>query len=71
MSDLEGTIGMLLARCLVGVVERGMTGLVMSMMVSLVVQPSLTIMTCQMQFLGSCHPCKMVSPSRVTSQPVL
>jgi hypothetical protein len=36
MLDLEGTIGMLLARCLVGVVERGMMGLGMLRTVSLV-----------------------------------
>ncbi len=69
--DLEGTIGMLLARCPVGVAERGMMGLVMSRMVSLVVQPSSTIMTRQRQFLVSCHPRKMDFPSRVTLQPVL
>ncbi len=71
MLNLEGTIGMLLARCPVGVVERGMTSLVKLQMVSLVVQPSLTIMTHQRQILGSRHPCKMVSPSRLTLQPVL
>ncbi len=71
MLDLEGTIGMLLARCPVGVVERGMTGLVTLRMVSYVVQPPLMLMTCQRQFLGSRHPCEMVSPLRVTSQPVL
>ncbi len=49
----------------------GMTGRVMSQMVSLVIQPLLTIMTCQMQFLGLRHPRKMVLLSRVTSQPVL
>jgi hypothetical protein len=58
--DLEGTIGMLLARCPVEVVERGMTGLATLQMVSLVIQPSSTIMTCQRQFLGSRHPRKMV-----------
>ena len=40
MSDLEGTIGKMLTRCPVGVVERGMTGLVTLRMLSLVVQPS-------------------------------
>ncbi len=69
--DLEGTIGMLLARFPVGVVERGMTGLETSRMVSLVVQPSSAIMTRQRQYLGSRHPRKMVFPSRVTSQHVL
>ncbi len=71
MLELEGTIGMLLARCLVGVVERGMMGLVMSRTLTLVDQPSSTIMTCQRQFWGSRHPCKMVSLLRVTLQPVL
>ncbi len=46
-------------------------GLGTSWMVSLVVQPSSTIMTCQRQFLGSRHPCKMVFPLKVTLQPVL
>ncbi len=55
----------------VGLVERGMMGLETSRMVSLVVQPSLMIMTCRRQFLGSRHPHKMVFPSRVTLQPVL
>ena len=71
MLELEGTIGMLLARCPMGVVKRGMMGLVTSRTVSLVVQPSSTIMTCQKQVWGSCHPCKMVSLLRVTLQPVL
>ncbi len=48
-----------------------MTGLVMLRIVRLVVQPSLTIMIRQRQFWGSRHPCKMVSSSRVTLQPVL
>jgi hypothetical protein len=39
--------------------------------VSLVVQPLSTIMTRQRQFLGLRHPCKMVSLSRVTLQPIL
>ncbi len=46
-------------------------GLVTSRTVSLVVQPSSMIMTCQRQFWGSRHPRKMVFLSRVTSQPVL
>jgi hypothetical protein len=37
-------------------------GLVTSRTLSLVVQPLSTIMTCHRQFLGSCHPCKMVFP---------
>jgi hypothetical protein len=69
--DSEGTLDMLLVRCLVGVVERGMMGLVILLVVSLVVQPSLTVMTCQRQFLGSRHPHKMVFSSRVTLQSVL
>ena len=69
--DSEGMIGMLLARCPVGVVERGMTGLVTLQTVSLVVQPLSTIMTRQRQFWGSHHPHKMVSLLRVTLQPVL
>ncbi len=44
---------MLLARCPVGVVKRRMMGLVTLQMVSLVVQPSLMIMTCQRHFGGS------------------
>jgi hypothetical protein len=40
MLDSEGTIGILLARCPVGVVERGVTGVVTLRTVSLVVQPS-------------------------------
>jgi hypothetical protein len=62
---------MLLVRYPVGVVERGMTGLATYRTVSLVDQPSMTIMTRQRQFLESRHPCKMVSLSRVTLQPVL
>jgi hypothetical protein len=51
--------------------EGGMTGLVTLQTVSLVAQPSSMIMICQMQFLGSRQPQKMVSPLRVTLQPVL
>jgi hypothetical protein len=69
--DLEGTIGMLLARCPVGVVERRRMGRVTQWTVSLVVQPSLTIMTRQRQFWGSRYPRMMVFLLRVTLQPVL
>ncbi len=60
MLDLVGLIGIMLARCPVGVVASGMTGRVMLRKVSLVLRPSLTIMTCQKQILGSRHPCKMI-----------
>jgi hypothetical protein len=56
----------------VGVVVRGIGGCVaLSRMVSFVVQPLSTILTCHMQFFGSCHPLRMVSPLRVTSEPCL
>ncbi len=68
MLDSEGTIGMLLARCSVGVGERGMMDLVTLRTVSLVVQPSSTIITCQRQFWGSRHPCKMILSVAVISR---